>query len=87
MRPDFRVVKHDIYPGSTCEIKSDGSVMHLVVVKGIVKSTINGRSISFDKRQSVTLAGHQLAILENAGDEPLVVIGVQLNLHSEAISF
>jgi hypothetical protein len=29
----------------------------------------------------VTPAEQQMVILENTGDEPLVVIGVQLNLH------
>jgi mannose-1-phosphate guanylyltransferase/mannose-6-phosphate isomerase len=81
MKPDFSVVKRNIYPGSTSEIISDGSLVNLVVVKGVAKSIINGRSISFDKGQCVTPTGQQMVILENAGDEPLVVIGVQLNLN------
>jgi mannose-1-phosphate guanylyltransferase/mannose-6-phosphate isomerase len=81
MKPDFSVLKRDIYPGSTCEITSDESLVHLVVVKGVAKSIVNGRIIPLDKGQSVTPAEKQMVILENAGDEPLVVIGVQLNLH------
>lgn len=81
MKPDFSVVKYGIYPGSTCEIPSDESLAHLVVVKGVGKSIINGRNVSFDKGQSVTPAMHQIVRLENTGDEVLVMIGVQLKLH------
>jgi mannose-1-phosphate guanylyltransferase/mannose-6-phosphate isomerase len=81
MKPEFSVVKYGIYPGSTCEIPSDESLVHLVVVKGVGKSIINGRNVSFDKGQSVTPAMHQIVRLENTGDEVLVMIGVQLKLH------
>ena len=81
MKPDFSVVKREIYPGATCEIACNGSLMYLVVVKGIAKSIVNGRSISLDKGQYVAPEKQQMIILENTGDEPLVVIGVQLSLH------
>ncbi|MGA8180758.1 MAG: mannose-1-phosphate guanylyltransferase/mannose-6-phosphate isomerase [Desulfobacterales bacterium] len=81
MNPDFSVVNYGIYPGSMCEFPSDGSLAHLVVVKGVGKSIINGRNVSFDKGQSITPSVHQSVILENTGDEVLVVIGVQLKLH------
>ena len=80
MEPGFGVVKRDIYPGATCEITSDGSLMHLVVVKGVGISIINGRRLSFNKGQCVAATKQQTIVLENTGDGPLVVIGVQLNL-------
>jgi mannose-1-phosphate guanylyltransferase/mannose-6-phosphate isomerase len=81
MKPDFNVVKYGIYPGSTCETPSDGFLAHLVAVRGVGKSIINGRSVSFDKGQSVTQAMHQKVMLENTGDELLFVIGIQLKLN------
>ena len=78
IKPDFSVVEYNIYPASTCEIPSDGSLVHFIVVKGVGKSIIDDRSMTLDKGQAVTPAVHQTVILENTGDEPLAVIVVQL---------
>jgi len=78
--PDFSVVSHDMYPGSKCEIKTDGStVKHLIVIKGIAKSTKNDQSRFFNAGQSLVLPENQMLILENTGDESLVVIIVKVN--------
>jgi mannose-1-phosphate guanylyltransferase/mannose-6-phosphate isomerase len=82
MKPDFGVANYSVYPGSVCEIPSDGFLVHFIVVKGVGKSILNGRSISLEKGKSVMPAEHQMIVLENTGDEPLLVIGVQLKLHS-----
>jgi mannose-1-phosphate guanylyltransferase/mannose-6-phosphate isomerase len=82
MKPDFSVVKYDIYPGSTCDIPTDGSLLHLVIGKGVGQSIINGRNVSLGKGQSVAPAVDQTVRLENTGDETLVVIGVQFYLNS-----
>ena len=80
MKPGFIVVKREIYPGETCEISSDDSQMHLAVVKGVAKSITNGRSMSIEKGQYITSNKQQMIILENVGDELLIIIGVQLNV-------
>ncbi|MEJ2655765.1 MAG: mannose-1-phosphate guanylyltransferase/mannose-6-phosphate isomerase [Desulfobacterales bacterium] len=80
MKPDFSVVKRHIYPDAMCEIESDEKVMHLVVVKGAAKSTKNGRSKFLYTGESEMIEKHQMITIENDRDEPLVVIGVQLNL-------
>jgi mannose-1-phosphate guanylyltransferase/mannose-6-phosphate isomerase len=80
MKPGFSVVKREIYPGATCEISSGDAHIHLVVVKGVGQSIINGQSMSFNKGQSITSTKKQMIILENIGDEPLIVFGVQVNL-------
>jgi hypothetical protein len=37
--PDFSVIRRDMYPGSKCEIKTDGSTRkHLIIIKGVAKS-------------------------------------------------
>ena len=78
--PDFNVVRRDIYPGSKCEIQTDGStVKHLIVIKGIAKSTTNNQSRIFNAGQSLVLPENQMIILENTGDESIVVIIVKAN--------
>ncbi len=78
MKPDFSVVNYSIYAGSTCEIPSDGSLVHLVVGKGAGKSIVNGRDTYLEKGQSVVPTAHQTMILENVGNEALVVIGTRI---------
>ena len=78
-KSDFSVLKRLIYPGATCEITCNGSLMHLIAVKGTAKSITNGCSNSFDKGQFVAPGEQQMIILENTGDEPLVVVSVELN--------
>ena len=77
MKSDFSVIKYGIYPGSTCDIPTDGSLVHLVIGKGVGKSVVNGRNVSLGKGQSVTSAAGQTVRLENSGDETLLVIGIQ----------
>ena len=78
--PDFSVERRDMYPGSKCEIKTDGStVKHLVVIKGVAKSTTNNQSMFFNAGQSLVLPENEMVILENTGDESLVVVGIKTN--------
>ncbi|MDH4206589.1 MAG: mannose-1-phosphate guanylyltransferase/mannose-6-phosphate isomerase, partial [Desulfobacteraceae bacterium] len=78
--PDFSIVRRDIYPGSKCEIKTDGStVKHLVVIKGVAKTTTNNQSRFINAGQSLVLPENQMLIMENTGDESLIVIGVKAN--------
>ena len=78
--PDCSVVRRDMYPSSKCEIKTDGStVTHLIVIKGVSKSTTNNRSIFFNAGQSFVISENQMVILENTGDELLIVIDVKTN--------
>ena len=69
-----------MYPGSKCEIKTDGStVKHLIVIKSVAKSTTNNQSRFFNAGQSLVLPENEMVILENTGDESLVVVGVKTN--------
>jgi mannose-6-phosphate isomerase-like protein (cupin superfamily) len=69
-----------MYPGSKCEIKTDGSAgKHLIVIKGVAKSTINNQIRFFKAGQSLVLPENQVLILENTADESLIVIGVKAN--------
>ena len=78
--PDFSVVRRDMYPGSKCEIKTNGSTgKHLIVIKGVAKSTTNNQSNLFNAGQSLVLPENQMIILENTGDELLIVIDVKAN--------
>jgi mannose-1-phosphate guanylyltransferase/mannose-6-phosphate isomerase len=78
--PDFSVVRRDMYPGSKCEIKTDGStVKHLIVIKSVAKSTTNNQSRFFNAGQSLVLPENEMVILENTGDESLIVLGVKTN--------
>ena len=76
--PDFSVERRDMYPGSKCEIKTDGStVKHLIVIKSVAKSTTNNQSRFFNAGQSLVLPENEMVILENTGDESLIVLGVK----------
>jgi mannose-1-phosphate guanylyltransferase/mannose-6-phosphate isomerase len=78
--PDFSVVRRDMYPGSKCEIKTDSStVKHLIVTKGVAKSTINSQSRLLNTGQSLILKKNQMVVLENSGGELLIVIGIKTN--------
>ena len=78
--PDFSVARRDMYPGSKCEIKTDGStVKHLTVIKGVAKSTTNNQSMFFNAGQSLVLQENEMVILENTGDESLIVVVVKTN--------
>jgi mannose-1-phosphate guanylyltransferase len=78
--PDFRVVRRDIYPGSKCEIKTDASaVNHLIVIKGAGKLATNDQTRLFKAGQSLVMTGNQMLMLENTGDESLIIIGVKSN--------
>ena len=83
IKPDSSVVKYGIYPGSTCEIPSDGYLVNLVVAKGVGKSIIDDRNISLGRGRSVASEAHQTVVLKNTGEDLLVVIGVMLKLHSK----
>lgn len=78
--PDFSVVRRDMYSGSKCEIKTDGStVKHLIVIKGVAKSTTNNQSRFFNAGQSLVVPENEMVILENTGDESLIVLDVKTN--------
>jgi mannose-1-phosphate guanylyltransferase len=78
--PDFSVVRRDMYPGSKCEIETDSStVKHLIVTKGVAKSTINSQSRLLNTGQSLILKKNQMVVLENSGGELLIVIGIKTN--------
>jgi len=78
--PDFSVVRRDMYPTSKCEIKTDAStVEHLIVIKGAAKLTTNDQTRLFKAGQSLILTENQMFILENTGDESLIVVGVKAN--------
>jgi mannose-1-phosphate guanylyltransferase len=77
---DFSVIRRDMYPGSRCEINTDGkTVKHLILIKGVAKSTTKNQSRFFNAGQSLVLPENQILILENTGDEALVVIIVKAN--------
>jgi mannose-1-phosphate guanylyltransferase/mannose-6-phosphate isomerase len=78
--PDFSVIRRDMYPGSKCEIKTDGSTRkHLIIIKGVAKSKTHNQSRFLNAGQSLFLPENQKLILENTGDESLIVIGVKAN--------
>lgn len=78
--PDFSVVRRDMYPGSTCKIKTDGSTgEHLILIKGVASATTHNRSRILNAGQSLVLSENEMLILENTGDESLIVIGVKAN--------
>jgi len=85
--PDFSVVRRNMYPGSKCEIKTDSStVKHLIVVKGFAKSITNNQSRLLNTGQSLMLTGNQMLVLENTGNESLIVIGIKTNSIPEDLS-
>jgi mannose-1-phosphate guanylyltransferase len=78
--PDFSVIRRVMYPGSKCEITTDGSTCkHLIVIKGVAKLTTNRQSRPLSAGQASVLTGDEMVILENTGDEALIVIGVKAN--------
>jgi mannose-1-phosphate guanylyltransferase len=85
--PDFTVIRRDLYTGSKCEIKTDDStVKHLIVTKGFAKLTTNHQSRLLSTGRSLMLKENQTLVLENAGDESLIVIGVKTNSISSDLS-
>jgi mannose-1-phosphate guanylyltransferase/mannose-6-phosphate isomerase len=85
--PNFSVVRRDMYPGSKCEIKTDSStVKHLIVTKGFAKSITDNQSRLLNAGQSLMLTGNQMLVLENTGDESLIVIGIKTNSIPEDLS-
>jgi mannose-6-phosphate isomerase-like protein (cupin superfamily) len=49
------------------------------VTKGIAKLTMNRKSSLLNAGQSLMLKENQTLVLENAGDDPLIAIGVKTN--------
>jgi mannose-1-phosphate guanylyltransferase/mannose-6-phosphate isomerase len=78
--PDFSVEKRDIYPGSTCEIKTDGSTFsRLIVIKGTAELTTRNQSRLFSTGESFVLPESQNFFLKNNGKESLIVVDVKIN--------
>lgn len=74
----FSVVQVELYPGSKFEIKTDTStVEHLVVARGLAKTTTNHQSRILKKGQSLMLSGNQTILVENSGKDSLVIVKVK----------
>jgi mannose-1-phosphate guanylyltransferase/mannose-6-phosphate isomerase len=75
---DFSVVQVELYPGSKLEIETDASAIeHLVVAKGLAKTTTNHQSRSLKKGEFLMLSGNPSILMENPGKDSLVIIKVK----------
>ncbi|HUV78633.1 MAG TPA: mannose-1-phosphate guanylyltransferase/mannose-6-phosphate isomerase [Desulfobacterales bacterium] len=75
---DFSVVQVELYPGSKLEIKTGSStVEHLVVAKGLAKTTTDHQRRALKKGQSLMLSGNQTILMENPGKDSLVIVKVK----------
>jgi mannose-1-phosphate guanylyltransferase/mannose-6-phosphate isomerase len=75
---DFSVVQVELYPGSKLEIETDTStVEHLVVAKGMAKTTTNHQSRTLKKGQSLMVSENQSILMENPGKDSLVIVKVK----------
>lgn len=80
MNDDCTVAKLIIYPGSELETKADVStIKHLVVIRGVAKTTIDNQSRMLKKGESLMLSENQIVMLENAGNELLNIISMTLD--------
>ncbi len=80
MNDDCTVAKLIIYPGSELETNADVStIKHLVVIRGVAKTTIDNQSRMLKKGESLMLSENQIVMLENAGNEPLNIISMTLD--------
>jgi mannose-1-phosphate guanylyltransferase/mannose-6-phosphate isomerase len=84
---DFSIVRRDMYPGSKCDIITDrATVKHLIVIKGFAKSITNNQGRLLNTGQSLMLTENQRLVLENTGNEPLIVISIKTNSIPEDLS-
>ena len=75
---DFTVVQVELYPGSKLEIETDTSaVEHLVVVKGLAKTTTDHETRILKKGEHLMLSGNQKILMENSGKNSLVIVRVK----------
>ncbi len=75
---DYIVAKLIVYPGSTFQIKVDGSMFkHLIVIKGRAKIKSAKQTMLLNKGESIVISENDPAELENPGNEPLFIIQVR----------
>lgn len=75
---DFSVVQVELYPGSKLAIKIDTStVEHLVVAKGLAKTTTDHQSRTLKKGECVVLSEKQSVLVENPEKDLLVIVKVK----------
>ena len=75
---DYIVAKLIVYPGSTFQIKVDGSMFkHLIVIKGRAKIKSARQTLLLNKGESTVISKNDPAELENPGNEPLFIIQVR----------
>ena len=75
---DFSVVQVELYSGSKLEINTDTSTTkHLMVAKGLAKTTTDHQSRTLKKGQCVMLSENQSILVENPEKDLLVVVKVK----------
>lgn len=75
---DFSVAQVELYPGSKLEIDTDTwTTKHLMVAKGLAKTTTNHQNRTLKKGQCVLLSENQSILVENTGKDFLVIIKVK----------
>jgi len=75
---DFSVVQVELYSGSKLEINTDTlTTKHLMVAKGIAKTTTDHQNRTLKKGQCVMLSENQSVLVENTGKDLLVIVKVK----------
>jgi mannose-1-phosphate guanylyltransferase/mannose-6-phosphate isomerase len=75
---DFSALQVELFAGSTLEVKTETSTIeHLMVAKGVAKTTTTREKRIIKKGQCVMLSGNQSILVENSGKDLLVIVQVK----------
>ncbi len=78
---DVVIAKRMVYPGAKLEVKTDNfTTKHVLVIEGTGNAIIDSQSSVLNTGQSITLSAQQAAVLENAGEEALGIVEINLKL-------
>ena len=78
-KPAYRVARVDVYPGAFWRLTgSDGTVQHLMVLKGRAEVVADGKTMALSVNQAHLFSGEGKLHIENTGDERLQLVHVRI---------